>query len=154
MSDLARQAQAAAQKLLTADETQLYEALGLRARAIAEDPTKAGSFEPQVTYDQAVMGLSDDLLRLGRRLFRRWNAEAYKLVCGADPEDQQDRKQLAGSFGVGDAVVAGLVTSLLVTNLGMAPALATVVAALAVKRFFRPGYEEFCEVWRKNLPEA
>ena len=48
-------------RLLLATEDQLYEQLGIRAKAIAEDPAIAGSFEPDVTYDGAAMGPLDDV---------------------------------------------------------------------------------------------
>src|SRR5690348_11682308 len=106
MVDLIKQAEPAVAKLLKADEDQLYEQLGIRAKAIAEDPSKGSSFEPLVTYDQAEMGLKEDVREFGQRLFRRWEVEAYKLICGSDYEDQQDRKELVNSFGVSDVAVA------------------------------------------------
>ncbi len=155
MPDLKKQAEPAVKKLLKSDEDQLYEKLGIRAKAIAEDPTKSSSFEPQVTYDQAQMGLKEDVLDFGKRLFNRWNAEAYKLICGSDLNDQKERKDLIRAFSSNDEItIAAALSALLVTNLGLAPALAAVVAALLVKRFFRPAYEEFCVVWKKNLPNV
>lgn len=154
MSDLTKQAESAVEKLLHAEEDQLYEQLGIRAKAIAEDPTKGSSFEPQVTYDQAKMGLKEDVLEFGRRLFSRWNVETYKLICGFDPQDQKDRKDLVNAFNTNEVSVTAALSVLLVTHLGFAPAIAAVVAALAIKRFFRPAYEEFCQVWKKNLPQV
>jgi hypothetical protein len=49
--------------------------------------------------------------------------------------------------------VAGAIAGLLIANLAIAPAIATVVAALIIKLFFRPTYTEFCRVWKKNLPK-
>lgn len=152
MTDLTKQAEPAIKKLLKSDEEQLYEKLGIRAKAIAEDPTKGSLFEPQVTYDQAQMGLKEDVMEFGQRLFNRWNMEAYKLICGYDLQDQKDRKDLIKAFSSNDEVtIATALSVLLVTNLGLAPAIAAVVAALLVKRFFRPAHEEFCRVWKKNL---
>ena len=153
MSNLTRQAESAVKKLLMADENQLYEQLGIRAKAIAEDPGKCSSFEPDVTYNQAQMGFMDDVREFGKRLFRRWNVEAHKLICGTDPDDQEDRAKLVKSVGMGELSTAGALSALLVTHLGLAPAIAAVLSALAVKRFFRPAYEEFCQTWEKNLHE-
>lgn len=153
MSDLTKQAEPAVKKLLQADEDQLYEQLGIRAKAMAEDPSKGSSFEPDVIYAQAKMGAKEDVLEFGQRLFRRWNVEAHKLMCGSDPDDQKDREALANAFGVSDVAVAAALSALLVTQLGVAPAIAAVVAAIALKRFFRPAYEEFCEVWAKSLSQ-
>jgi len=153
MSQLAQQAQPAVEKLLQAEENQLYEQLGILAKAMAEDPTKGSSFAPEVTYDQAQMGLKEDVREFGERLFRRLNKEAYKLMCGSDPDDQQARKGLLDAFGVSDVAVAAALSGLIVTQLGVAPAIAAVVAALIVKRFFRPTYEELCALWKKHLPK-
>jgi hypothetical protein len=151
MTELSKQAEPAMKKLLKADETQLYEQLGIRARAIGQDPAKSASFEPEVTYDQAQMGLKEDVKDFGQRLFKRWNAEAYKLFCSTEVEDKQFRTEMTNAFGVGDTAVAAVLASLLVTHLGIAPAIAAVVAALIIKRFFRPVYEEFCVAWKKSL---
>jgi hypothetical protein len=153
MSALYTQAEPAAKALLKADELQLYEQLGIRSKAIAVDPSKAGSFDPHLLYDQAEMGLKEDVRELGERIFRRWNAEAFQLVCGSKSKDAKDREELAKAFGVSDVAVAAVVSALLVTNFGVAPAIAAVLAALVVKRFFRPAYEECCEVWRKDVTE-
>jgi hypothetical protein len=151
VTELSQQAQPAIEKLLKADEDQLYEQLGMRAKALAQDPALAGYFEPEVTYEAAQMGLKEDVLNFGQQLFKRWNAEAFKLVCSAEVEDAQFRDQLLNAFGVSDAAVAAVLASLLITNLGIAPAIAGVVAALVIKRFFRPVYDEFCVVWKKSL---
>jgi hypothetical protein len=151
MNTISAQAESAVERLLKADEEQLYEQLGMRAKAIEKDPSIAGSFDPQVIYDQAQMGLKDDILELGHRLFRRWNAEAYNLVCGSEEKDTKDRENLTKAFGVSDAAVAAILSATLVTTFGLAPAIAAVIAAIIVKRFCRPAYEEFCRVWQKHI---
>jgi hypothetical protein len=151
MQSLATKAEPAVRQLLVADETQLYEQLGIRLKAIGADPTKAGSFEPEVTYDQAQMGFKEDVLDLGRRVFHRWAVEAHKLVCGTAADDLATRQDLATAFRIDEAAVAATLTAILVSQLGVAPALAAVVAAIACKRFFRPAYEEFCSAWGRGL---
>jgi hypothetical protein len=135
------------QKLLLSSDDQLYEQLGIRLTAMADDPAVAGSFEPHVVYTHAEMGLKDDMRELGRRLYRRWNRELFELACGSDKEAKGDRESLAKAFGIGDVAVAATLSGILVSSLGVAPAIAGVVAALTIRRVFRPGYEEFCKVW-------
>ncbi len=149
MSDLSPSASVA--KLLESPEDQLYQELGIRARAIAADPSLSGSFEPNVIHDAKLMGPLDDIKDLGRRIFRRWNREAYDLICGGDPVDEKDREKVRNSFGLGDAAVAGSISALLIGSFGVAPTIATVIAALIIKRFFRPAYEETCNVWKEKL---
>lgn len=153
MSNLTKEAEIAVAKLLKAEVNQLYEQLGIRAKAIAVDINKSSSFEPQVTYNEAKMGFKEDVLIFGKRLYRRWNMEAYKLICGSDVEDQNDRKELVDSFDIGETAIAATLTTLLVTHLGIAPALASVIAVLTVKRFFNPAYEEFCRIWKDNIAQ-
>jgi hypothetical protein len=153
MSDLANQAEPIVKKLLKADENQLYEKLGIRDQAIQADPDKSGSLDPQVTYNQAQMGAKEDVLELGKNIFDRWAVEAYKLACGSEDEDLEDRKKLITATGVSEVAIASALASLLITQLAVPAALAPVIAAIAVKRFFRPAYGEFCRIWKKNLPQ-
>ena len=125
--------------------------LGMRAKTMAADFTAAGQLDPEAKHDVATMGTLDDLKRLGLRLFKRWNREAYELICGKSADDAKDRKELVKTIGLGDVAVASALTGLLVSSFGIAPAIATVLAALVVKRFFRPAQEEFCEVWKESL---
>jgi hypothetical protein len=153
MSILSTQAEPAVQSLLQDDEVQLYEQIGIRSKAIAENPTLAGYFEPSVVYEQAELGLKEDVVELGQHIYQRWNREAYDLVCGSGSKDKKDREELAKAFGVSDVVVAASLAAVIVTNFGIAPAIAAVIAALVVKRFFRPAYEEFCQAWGEHIDE-
>lgn len=152
MSDLADQAKPAVTKLLESDPEQLFEELGIRATAVGKDPALAGSFDPTVTYDAALLGPMDDLRHFGKKFFERWSAQSYNLVCGGGLEDQNERKRLLDAFGLGRDSVAAFLAALLVVHLGLAPALAAVVAALVLRLFFRPGYEAMCAVWKEKLP--
>lgn len=154
MDELTRQAEPAVASLLESDEDQLFEQLGIRAQAIRANPAVSASFQPAVVYEATTMGVMEDVRDLGRRIFRRWNREAHKLVCGGEDMDKEDREKLAAAFGLGDAAVAGVIASLMVSSFGVAPAIATVIAALVIKRFFRPAYDEFCDFWKEKLPAA
>lgn len=151
MVDLIKQAESVVDKLMVSDEQQLFEQLGIRALAISRDPAKGSSFDPRVTYDQSKMGLMEDVIDFGKRLFSRWNEQAYKLICGSDPKDEKDREELLKAFNVSDGAIAAALSTLLVTHLGLAPAIAVVIAVLVIKRFVRPTYKEFCDTWKKKL---
>ncbi len=56
------------------------------------------------------------------------------------------------SFSLGKQTVAAALASALVAAMGMAPAVAIFVAAIAVKIFFDPAYDTMCQVWKENLP--
>jgi len=153
MTDIKKQAESAMQNLLQSDEDQLFEELGMRTQAITQDITMAGSFEPHLVYDAADMGPQEVLGAIGRRLFRRWNKEAYKLLCGDDSDDKEKRTELASAIGAGDVAVAAALTSVLV-SIGAAPALAAIIAAIVVKKFFAPAYDEFCGIWKESFDES
>ena len=154
MSDLANQAEPIVKKLLKAEESQLYELLGIRDQAIQAEPEKSASLDPQVTYNQAQMGAKEDVLELGKNIFDHWAVEAYKRACGSEDEDLEDREQLITATGVSEVAIAAAIAGLLISQLAVPAALAPVIAAIAVKRFFRPAYGEFCKIWKKNLPQV
>jgi hypothetical protein len=146
------QAEAAIAALMESDESQLYEELGIRSKAIGRQPEIAGSFNPALSFDQAAMGSLDEVRKLGQRIYRRWHREAYALCCGDSPDDKKDRQTISGAFGLGAAAVAASLATALVGTFGLAPAIAAVIAALVIKRVFRPAYQEFCLAWKEQLP--
>jgi hypothetical protein len=134
--------------LFDSGEDQLFEELGIRLQAITEDPAVAGTFTPDVTYDVTTMGPLDTIRSVGKRLFARWEREAYSFVCG---EHDADRETLVKALSI-DAKTAGAVLAgMLVANLGIAPALAAVVATILMKRFFAPTVQELCSIWKERL---
>jgi hypothetical protein len=44
-----------------------------------------------------------------------------------------------------------VIVGILVTSLGLAPAIAAVVGALIIRFFFENGYEAMCEVWQGKV---
>lgn len=153
MSALDAQANPAVKVLQESDEEQLYEELGIRLRAMEAEPGLAGNFQPAVTYEGTAMGPLDEVRDLGRRIFSRWEKEAYGLVCGDQAADEKDRDKVLGAFGVEDAstAVAAAIAAAMVSTFGLAPAIAAVIAALVVKRVMAPTAEEFCRWWGERL---
>jgi len=152
MLDPVAQAQPATEKLLSLDETALYGELAVRLQQIKRDPAASAEFD--LTVDKATteaMGPFDSLVNFGRCFFNRVSRQAYALMCGADAENTNERHQLAEAFGLGKEAVAPALAVLLVAHLGLAPAIAAVLAAIAIKLFFKPAYEAMCEVWQENL---
>ena len=145
-----------AEELLKKDADQLYEILGMRAKAVEEDSSLQASFEPDVEYSPH-MGVMDDLQKVGRRMFNKAQTQAYALVCGTDPEDEEDRKKIIAALGIGSAAAAIALAGVLVGTFGLAAAFAGVIAPLIIKRFAEPvldeGHKGICELWKENLPE-
>ena len=55
MSEIETQAQVAMENLLKYDESQLYQQLGIRKKMLETNPTAAGTFNLEVTDDEASM---------------------------------------------------------------------------------------------------
>jgi hypothetical protein len=144
----------AARHLLPSDERQLLEELGLRDRAISEAPELAGEFDLDLPYDETEMGMKDELRNLGARILRRWNREAYELVCGGRAADTQVRSSLTRALGIGQVEATALLSVTLVTHLAVPAALAAVIAAIVIKRFFSPAAEEVCARWKTTVEPA
>lgn len=153
MTKLEKKAQPAVQKLLRKDEDQLYKELGMRQKVIAKDPYLMAGFDFDAPYDVTVMGPMDELRKFGEQLFKRYQVEAHKIFCPKEEGDKEDIDNLKKAIGIDDAAVAAFITAAIVASgVGIAPALAAVVAVLIVKRFLRPTYEETCKAWAKYLP--
>jgi len=154
MSDIDQMALHAVKQLLQSDEDQLYEELAIRNKAILKDPSLAGSFSPEASYDAALVGPMDDLRKFGRIFFSRLNRDCYGLVCGSEQVNTQEREKVVKAFGLGKTEVAAAIAAIMVAHFAMAPAIAAVVGALIVKLFFRNAQEAMCEVWKQKLPQS
>lgn len=153
MTKLEEKANPAIKKLISKDEDQLYKELGMRQKVIAKDPYLMAGFDFDAKYDVVVMGPMDELRRFGEQLFKRYQVEAHKIFCPKEKGDKEDIDNLKKAIGIDDAAVAAVIAAAIVASgVGIAPALAAVVAVLIVKHFLRPTYEEMCKVWEKNLP--
>jgi hypothetical protein len=152
MANLEDQAQPALERLLQSEPDQLFAELGLRQKAIENDPTQAGLFETTATYDAPFAGPLDDLKEIGQRFFDRVSKDVYNLVCGDDADSAAERKKVLDALGLGGAAFAGALTAVLISWFAWAPAIASVVAALVVKLFFNNAQAAMCEVWKKRLP--
>ena len=142
-----REAERAVSALLTEDEDQLFAELGIRARALARHPAAAGSFDPDVRYNQDWMGDVSEVREFGRRLFERWDRELHELVCGNDPDDGAARIGLGDALRVDELTFAANLATLVVWSLGLAPALSPVAAVIVVKRFSNPSLDALCQTW-------
>ena len=156
MPDLATRAQPTVRRLLSEpkDETEppvdLYLELGKRLRAIETNPAVAGSFDPRIP-DLEGLGPVDDLRAFGEKFFPKVSRSSYALVCGKGSADAADRQRVIDAFRIGSDAVGAAIAALLVSSLGLAPAIAVVVGALIVKLFLENAYTAGCELWEQKL---
>ncbi len=146
-------AKKAVSRISTLNEDALYSELGKRLRMNQSDPRTAVNFEPEKEPEFETLGF-EQARELGRVFFERVHLQAFNLVCGADAEESKEREQLINAFGIGKEAVASALAAVLVAHLAMAPAVAAVVAVIAIKLFFKPAHGAMCEVWKKNLPDG
>jgi hypothetical protein len=134
------------------DDDSLIKEIAMRAIATSTDPSVAGTYNPEVTYDFEDAGLIDDLLQIGERIFNRVQGQLHAVVCGKEMEDEDDRNKILGQIGLDDAAIGGAIVAVLVSTLAVNPAVAIVVAALIVRRVIKPaaraGRETICEIWK------
>lgn len=116
----------AEQMSIELSEQQLLREIGLRARTFALYPSAASSMEKTVPQASALARAWDDLDEYGNWIFRRLHHQLrFALPSGGD------------GFGG-----AGAMVSILTATLDVAPAIASVVTALALKRASNPGWRE------------
>ncbi|MCQ0988809.1 GDSL-type esterase/lipase family protein [Jiella marina] len=100
----------------------------------------------------SIDGASDALYLLGRRVLARMHREVYRLLCGNDRVDQDDRTALRHAFGLGQGALAASLAGLLAgSGFGLPAAAATIVASILVRRFAQSGWAEICLAWGEQL---
>jgi hypothetical protein len=132
------------EQFLQMDEEELYKLVGSHAITI-EAEAFPPAYQPDSTFTQ-------DFRAIGEKIFNRLIKSFYALLCGDSPDDKDDRDKVILALGDGTILVSTL-AGLFITNFGLAPAIATVVAALVLKRVLTPTYTEVCKFWGENLPQ-
>ncbi len=120
-------------------EEQLLREIGLRARTFAMFPAAANCVGKSVPQAVALERAWDDLSEFGGWIFRRLNRQISSAPFGDHDGDDAEHPR----NGVDRAEsAAGSIVSTLTATLGVAPAIASVVTALALKRLLKPGWDE------------
>jgi hypothetical protein len=141
------------------DEEQLEAQIGSHALAIGDDVAGRGTrgIDPasldSIDAGVASKGAIDPrFLEAGKQLFDRVNPLAYELMCkplGAD--DAEIRKILDEAVNQNYTKAAGMLAPVLVSGVGLAPAVATLLATLIIKKIANMGAKAICETWEKSL---
>lgn len=148
-----------AQKLLELDEDTLKAQLGIYAQEISQDITARSASiemldESLAAIPRGVVSKGTDV-SFGDRLFKRLNVKSYNLMCSniSDLVEQAETlKQLQDAYEQSAAKAASFLVPVLITNLGLAPAIAAIIAALIIKTISSATAETICEVWKEKLP--
>ncbi len=142
------------------DEDQLAVQIGDRAQAIEDDaaglgtrgidPASLDSIDVNVA---ARASIDPKLLATGQRLFDRVNPLVYDLMCKPLLNDPQTQKILDEAIGQNYTKAAGMLAPILISGVGLAPAVATLVATLIIKKIANYGATAICDTWKQNLPK-
>jgi hypothetical protein len=143
------------------DEDQLEAQIGSHVQAIEDDVAGRGTkgADPaslaSIDVDVAAKGAIDPrLLEAGKRLFDRINPLVYELMCkplGGD--DLETQKILDEAIGQNYTKAASMLAPVLISGLGLAPTVATLLGTLIIKKIANYTATEICETWQQNLPK-
>jgi hypothetical protein len=148
-------------QLLDASEETLYAALVARTdETIKGSPVPVGDNETNLRdgysnpfgrlLDADILTRDTETLSLGRRLFRRWNLVLHDFACNPSKSDTDLRDRLMNAItdktSGGVAIVAAVLASL-----GVGPAVAAILAALAIKLILVPAADEVCKAWSASI---
>jgi hypothetical protein len=146
--------------LLELDEDQLQAQLGSRAQAIEEDVAGRGTREIDPASLESIdvnvaarASIDPRFLEAGKQLFDRINPLAYDLMCKPLGDNTDTQKILDETINQNYTKAAGMLAPVLVNGVGLAPAVATLVATLIIKKIANYTATEICETWQQNLPK-
>ncbi|BBD53827.1 hypothetical protein [Planktothrix agardhii] len=135
-------------QLLELDEESLEAQLGLQVQGTAKGLTL-----DSIDLDAAARApISPEVLAAGQQLLKRLNSGLYDLMCNPLGSDSETEKVLDEVINQNYVKAAGMLAPLLVSGLGLAPAIATLIATLVVKKIAKAGSEEICKSWKASLP--
>lgn len=144
------------QKLAELDEETLQQQLGIQAQNLGEDLTRSASIEAIDVDNRSTVsrGLeSNKALEFGQHLFKRLNAEAYDLLCSSDPfgDGGKTMQQIESAYKDSSTKAAGVLAPILVANLGLAPAVAAIIATLIVQKIAKATGDTICSMWQESV---
>ncbi|WP_353120873.1 hypothetical protein [Planktothrix agardhii] len=135
-------------QLLELDEESLEAQLGLQVQGTAKGLTL-----DSIDLDAAARApISPEVLAAGQQLLKRLNSGLYDLMCNPLGSDSETEKVLDEVINQNYVKAAGMLAPLLVSGLGLAPAIATLIATLVIKKIAKAGSEEICKSWKASLP--
>src|SRR5437763_1413100 len=93
----------------------------------------------------SLAGPVDFVQKVATEFLRRFNRQLYGLIC--DPQDP-DNPVIRTALESGTQNLGLVLGGVLVASFGWLPGVATVIAAIIVKRIVKAGYSTVCDVWK------
>ena len=150
--------EAIVESLWELDDDVLEAQLGSRVQAIGDDVAGRGargidpaSLESIDVNVAARASIDPRFLNAGRQLVDRVNPLTYELMCKPLGDDAETQKILDETINQNYTKAAGMLAPVLVSGVGLAPAVATLLATLIIKKIAKTGANAICETWEKSL---
>jgi hypothetical protein len=112
------------------------------------DPASLESIDVNVA---ARASIDPGFLAAGRHFFDSLNPFVYQLMCKPLGDDAETQKILDETINQNYTKAAGMLAPVLVSGVGLAPAVATLLATLIIKKIAKTGANAICETWEKSL---
>ncbi|MEY3067076.1 MAG: hypothetical protein RLZZ532_3868 [Cyanobacteriota bacterium] len=96
--------------------------------------------------------ISPELLAAGKNFLKQLNSGLYDLMCNPLGSDPETEKVLDEVISQNYTKAAGILAPVLVSGLGLTPAIATLIATLVIKKIAKEGSEAICKSWKASLP--
>ncbi|CAD0229664.1 hypothetical protein [Planktothrix agardhii] len=130
-------------QLLELDEESLEAELGLQVRGTLD------SIDINATARAAI---NPEVLAAGKHFLKQLNSGLYDLMCNPLGSDPETEKVLDEVINQNYTKAAGILAPVLVSGLGLTPAIATLIATLVIKKIAKEGSEAICKYWKASLP--
>jgi hypothetical protein len=130
-------------QLLELDEESLEAELGLQVRGTLD------SIDINATAKAAI---NPEVLAAGKHFLKQLNSGLYDLMCNPLGSDPETEKVLDEVINQNYTKAAGILAPVLVSGLGLTPAIATLIATLVIKKIAKEGSEAICKSWKASLP--
>lgn len=147
-----------AEELLKMKEDDLQILLEGRIIALHEDPSL--SLRPSFgleTNDLEAIKAPRWLQRTVEEMINTALRQTYNVVCSNDPDFKQLRDQLLAALGLGGTAAVIAFTTFLTSTVGLAVAIASVIATIIIKKIglktIEAGHKVMCEELGKLVPE-
>jgi hypothetical protein len=146
MSPLMDEALSAVEGLQDADDDELFRQLGLRMRAMERDPKLAGHFAPPAAALEPMGMTLGDIITAGRHAFATLSKASYALLCSSGSAGGRF-DAFVDTLGTNRMAITAALATVLVAQIGIAPAIAGVVATLAIGKAAPASMEIMCTMW-------
>ena len=151
--------EAIVESLWELDDDVLEAQLGARDQAIGDDvaggvATRGVDLTSLESIDVNVAArasIDQRFLDAGRQLSDRVNPLVYQLMCQPLGDDAETQKILDETINQNYTKAAGMLAPVLVSGVGLAPAVATLLATLIIKKVSKYVATGICETWEKSL---